>query len=140
MSSFPPIIKPLGEKPELSYTLPSEYYLSPEVYEYEKENIFYRTWQYVTHEVMLPDPGDYITVPICDENIFVIRSADGKLRAFYNVCRHRAHELLKGEGNVRKLIVCPYHVLDFRDQVHSFQSHGSIFLTVLPVIRQTDRD
>jgi choline monooxygenase len=54
-----------------------------------------------------------MTVRICDENIFVIRSADGELRAFYNVCRHRAHELLQGSGNVRKLIVCPYHAWSY---------------------------
>ena len=111
--ALPPINKPLSEKPELSFTLPSQYYLSPEVYEYEKQQIFYKTWQYVAHEVMLPDPGDYIALHICDENIFVIRSSDGELRAFYNVCRHRAHELLSGSGNLRKLIVCPYHAWSY---------------------------
>jgi carnitine monooxygenase subunit len=30
------------------------------------------------------------------------------LRAFYNVCKHRAHELLSGSGTTRN-IVCPYH-------------------------------
>ena len=113
MSALPPINKPLGKKPELSFTLPSEYYLSPEVYEYEKENIFYKTWQYIAHEVMLPDPGDYVTLSICGQNVFVIRSSDGELRSFYNVCRHRAHELLSGAGNVRKLIVCPYHAWSY---------------------------
>ena len=31
-----------------------------------------------------------------------------ELRAFYNVCKHRAHELLAGSGTTRN-IVCPYH-------------------------------
>ena len=65
---------------------------------------------------MLPDPGDYICLDICDESIFVIRSSDKKLRAFYNICRHRAHQLLQGYGNVRKLIVCPYHAWSYNDQ------------------------
>ena len=35
---------------------------------------------------------------------------DYKLRAFYNVCQHRAHELLpEGFGNVARAIICPYH-------------------------------
>ena len=34
--------------------------------------------------------------------------ADGELRAFYNVCKHRGHELVTGEGKTRAL-VCPYH-------------------------------
>ena len=81
-----------------------------------RTQIFYKTWQYVAHESMLPDPGDYVSLRLCDENVFVIRSADGELRAFYNVCRHRAHELLQGSGNVRKMIVCPYHAWSYNNQ------------------------
>ena len=113
MPKIPPLNRPLGAEPEASYTLSSEFYLSPDLYELEKKQIFYKNWQYVAHESMLADPGDYITLSICDENIFVIRSSDNQLRAFYNVCRHRAHELLQGNGNVRKLIVCPYHAWSY---------------------------
>lgn len=113
MSSLPPLQKPLTETAETSFTLPSKYYLDAEIFELEKQQIFYKTWQYVAHQSMLPNPGDYFTLKICDENIFVIRSADGELRAFYNICRHRAHELLSGTGNVRKLIVCPYHAWSY---------------------------
>ena len=115
MTSLPPLNKPLNERPESSFTLSSEYYLSEELYEQEKQQIFYRSWQYVTHQTMLPDVGDYTTLTLCDENIFVIRSSDNQLRAFYNVCRHRAHELLKGSGNLRKLIVCPYHAWSYNN-------------------------
>ncbi len=113
MPRIPLLNRPLGEHPESSFTLSSEFYLSPEVYEQEKQRIFYKSWQYVAHESMLADPGDYITLTICDENLFVIRSSDNRLRAFYNVCRHRAHELLQGSGNLRKLIVCPYHAWSY---------------------------
>ena len=113
MRKIPALNRPLAAEPEASYTLSSEFYLSPELYELENRQIFYKTWQYVAHESMLADPGDYITLSICDENIFVIRSSDSQLRAFYNVCRHRAHELLQGSGNVRKLIVCPYHAWSY---------------------------
>jgi Phenylpropionate dioxygenase and related ring-hydroxylating dioxygenases, large terminal subunit len=54
------------------------------------------------------EPGCYITCRIADENIIVIRGKDGVLRGFYNVCQHRAHELLKGSGKA-KVIACPYH-------------------------------
>src|SRR5262249_54228308 len=40
--------------------------------------------------------------------IAVVRDGNGSLRAFYNVCQHRAHELLSGSG-VTRSIVCPYH-------------------------------
>ena len=106
--------KPLNEIPEDSYTLPSYLYTDPAVYDLEKERIFYRTWQYVAHESLIPNVGDYLTLRICDQNIFVIRSGDRRLRAFYNVCQHRAHELLpNGSGNVERVIICPYHAWAF---------------------------
>ena len=105
---------PLVEEPGSSYTLPSYLYTDPDVYEVEKEKIFYRTWQYVAPTCFFKEPGDYITVQICDQNLFVMMGSDNELRAFYNVCQHRAHELLpKGSGNVSKLIVCPYHAWAF---------------------------
>jgi len=106
--------KPLVATPEESYTLPSYLYTDPAVYEIEKEKIFYRTWQYVAHKMFFEKPGDYITVKICDQNLFVMLGSDNELRAFYNVCQHRAHELLPpGRGNVRSVIVCPYHAWAF---------------------------
>jgi len=115
MGGLPPLTRPLTDRVEASYTLSRDYYLDGEVFEREKRRIFYRSWQYIAHECMLPNPGDYYAERICDESVFVIRSADGELRAFYNVCRHRAHELLQGHGNVRKMIICPYHAWSYSD-------------------------
>ncbi len=116
MTRLPEFERPLTERPEESFTLPSEYYLSPEIFELEKHRIFYRSWQYVAPVGSLSETGDYATLRICDENVFVIRSDDGELRAFYNVCRHRAHELLDGRGRLRNLIVCPYHAWSYNSQ------------------------
>ena len=102
--------KPVSDLPEESFTLPSHMYTDPQVFEAEKEKIFYKTWQYIGHTSFFEKPGDYISEIICDQNIFVILGEDKKLRAFYNVCQHRAHELLPaGVGNVERGIVCPYH-------------------------------
>ncbi|MEO1142485.1 MAG: Rieske (2Fe-2S) protein, partial [Pseudomonadota bacterium] len=106
--------KPLVEEPEQSFTLPSYIYTDPAVYEIEKERIFYKSWQYVGHKSLFQNPGDYVTIRICDQHVFVMMGGDGVLRAFYNVCQHRAHELLpEGIGNVRSVIVCPYHAWTF---------------------------
>jgi len=106
--------KPLVESAQESYTLPSYVYTDPEVYEIEKEKIFYRSWQFVAHKTSFEKPGDYVTVQICDQNLFVMMGKDDELRAFYNVCQHRAHELLPaGSGNVKSAIVCPYHAWAF---------------------------
>ena len=113
-TELPAMERPLTAEPMTSFTLPSEYYTSPAVYEREKEAIFYRTWQYVAHRSAFEKPGDYVAIRICDQSVFVMQGGDGVLRAFYNVCRHRAHELLgEPHGNVQSAIVCPYHAWTF---------------------------
>ncbi|MEM7208450.1 MAG: aromatic ring-hydroxylating dioxygenase subunit alpha [Pseudomonadota bacterium] len=93
---------------ELVTALPNHYYTDPAIFEQEKEKLFYRTWQYAGHVSSLRNPGDYITTRIGDQSVFISRGKDNALRAFYNVCQHRAHELLEGQGNT-SVIVCPYH-------------------------------
>jgi len=66
MAELPPLTRPLTERAEESYTLSRDYYLDAGVFEREKRNIFYRSWQYVAHESMLPNPGDYYAERICD--------------------------------------------------------------------------
>ncbi|MEM7123695.1 MAG: aromatic ring-hydroxylating dioxygenase subunit alpha [Pseudomonadota bacterium] len=105
-AAFP---KPLSEDATRSYTLPADYYIDPDVFELEKERIFFRTWQYVGPASEVAKAGDYMTTTVVDQGVFVIRGRDGVLRAFYNVCQHRAHELLQGKGNVKAVITCPYH-------------------------------
>lgn len=103
------VTKPSGMKPATVWTLPARAYTDPSLMKEEKERIFFRTWQYVGHECELARPGDYITARIVDEGIFVVRTQQGKLEGFYNVCKHRAHELLQGSGRLGPIITCPYH-------------------------------
>lgn len=88
------------------------YYIDDTVFAREKERIFLRSWLYACHVSELANPGDYVTFETCGQNLFAIRGKDGVLRAFYNVCMHRAHELLEGRGNKRQ-IVCPYHAWSY---------------------------
>ena len=96
------------ESPNRSYSLPARAYIQPGYLSVEQHEIFYKSWQYICHIEQLLNPGDYVAFKIQDRPIIALRDRDGELRAFYNVCRHRGHELLSGEGNV-KTIVCPYH-------------------------------
>lgn len=91
-----------------SATLPANLYIDPAVWEQEKRQIFYKSWNYVGGISLLANPGDYVATRIADEGVVVIRNGAGELKAFFNVCSHRAHELLRGQGNVRA-ITCPYH-------------------------------
>lgn len=100
---------PLLSDPARSRTLPGYLYSDPRVLDEERRRIFYRSWQLAGHVSELTSAGDYVTVDVAGQSVFVIRGKDGALAAFFNVCQHRAHELLAGKGNVKSVIVCPYH-------------------------------
>jgi phenylpropionate dioxygenase-like ring-hydroxylating dioxygenase large terminal subunit len=89
-------------------SLDARYYTDPKVFQAEKSGLLARTWQFTGHASRLEKPGDYFTFEIAGESLFCIHGRDGAIRGFYNVCQHRAHELVSGEGNA-KLLVCPYH-------------------------------
>ncbi|MEL6767622.1 MAG: aromatic ring-hydroxylating dioxygenase subunit alpha [Pseudomonadota bacterium] len=89
-------------------SLEARYYTDPGVYERERQGLMGRTWQYGCHASQVPNPGDYVTFEIAGESLFCIRGRDGVLRTFYNVCQHRAHQLVSGTGTTR-VVVCPYH-------------------------------
>ncbi len=104
--------RPVHEQPQHSYTIPSILYLDEKIYEHEKQNIFYCNWHYAGHVSQLSKTGDYLTASVADESVFIVRCQDDTLRGFYNVCRHRAHQLLEGSGNTHN-IVCPYHAWSY---------------------------
>ena len=88
--------------------LDARYFTDIGIYERVKKNIYFKTWQLACHNSQVADSGDYFTFSIFEQDIAVIRGTDGTLRALYNVCQHRGHQLLKGSGNKRS-ITCPYH-------------------------------
>ena len=98
--------------PAVSYTIPARFYVSPEIYALEKDAIFYKTWHYAGHVSQVAEQRSYFTTSIHEQNIFVARGQDDEIRAFYNVCAHRGHELLEGSGK-KNVITCPYHAWAF---------------------------
>ncbi len=104
--------RPLDRDPARSLTLPSHLYTSADAFAREREAIFFRNWHLAGHVSDLPEAGSYITTAIHDQNVFICRCKDGMLRGFYNVCAHRAHELLSGTGRAR-VITCPYHAWSY---------------------------
>ncbi|MGI9319764.1 MAG: aromatic ring-hydroxylating oxygenase subunit alpha [bacterium] len=99
-------------KPARSFSLHSDCYRIPSYLELEQAQIFHKSWQFLCHEEKLRDPGSYVAADVQGQSIVACRDTKGELRAFYNVCKHRGHELLKGEGRTR-LIVCPYHAWSY---------------------------
>ena len=47
--------------------------------------------------------------------VLVTRGADGKIRAFLNMCRHRGNRVCRGEAGNATTFTCPYHGWSFRN-------------------------
>ena len=94
--------------PTRSMSLHADAYTGSRWHEIEQREVFARTWQWVCHVESLREPGSYTALDVAGMPVALVRGRDGELRAFYNVCQHRAHELLAGTGRTDS-IVCPYH-------------------------------
>ena len=104
--------RPFTADPGKSFTIPARYYFGASVYEQEKEAIFFRNWWYAGHASQAAEPGCYLETRIHDQSVIIVRGRDGALRAFYNVCQHRGHELVQGSGRTN-LLTCPYHAWSY---------------------------
>ncbi|HEY1468095.1 MAG TPA: Rieske 2Fe-2S domain-containing protein [Candidatus Acidoferrum sp.] len=104
---------------ESAETLAARYYTDPAMLALEKERIFRRTWQLVgtlsqscgeLHGVKrtIADPESYFTFDVAGEPVVVTRDNAGTLRAFSNVCRHRAGPIAQGAG-CKHVLNCAYH-------------------------------
>src|SRR2546423_815354 len=97
-----------GEDLARAFTLPASAYVDPSIYDRERDRIFARTWQLVARADELSRVGDLKPTTILDEPILISRGLDGKLRGFYNVCRHRAAQVVVAKAN-RRSSQCPSH-------------------------------
>jgi choline monooxygenase len=109
----------VNEQIECAHTLASRFYIDPAILEIEKEKIFRRTWQLVgtlsqpCGEVngakrIIADPETFFTADVTGEPIVIVRDKEGTLRAFSNVCRHRAGPIAQGSG-CKNVLRCGYH-------------------------------
>ena len=89
-------------------SLDARYYIDPEIFGVENAGLLAKTWQFGCHISDLAEVGGYVTFEVAGENLFAVRGRDEKIRVFFNVCQHRAHQLVEGTGTTRA-VVCPYH-------------------------------
>lgn len=81
-----------------------------DLFDLEMIRVFGRSWVWLGDVDDLRDPGDYVTAPIGTQQVMVVRTGDGELKGFLNVCRHRASGLLAdARGNCGRFVTCPYH-------------------------------
>jgi phenylpropionate dioxygenase-like ring-hydroxylating dioxygenase large terminal subunit len=89
-------------------TLPWSWYSDPAVFQVERERIFLRSWQYVGRADEVAEPSSFAATRAGHVPVVLVRDAEGTLRAFLNVCRHRGSIVCEGSGR-RTTLQCPYH-------------------------------
>ena len=87
--------------------LPVDWYLNPDIYALEQAHLFSLLPQYVGHELMTPNAGDYHVLDWMHHAMALVNQ-HGEPQLISNICRHRQAVMLSGQGNTQH-IVCPLH-------------------------------
>ena len=102
-------IKELLNNQQEDWSLDQKFYKDTSIFDLEKHNIFYNSWIFIGHESQIPNKGDFFVYKLLDEEIIVLRNKENKVKAFFNVCRHRGSRVcLEEKGNTSRFS-CPYH-------------------------------
>jgi len=102
-------IKELLNHQQEDWSLDQRFYKDISIFDLEKHNIFYNSWIFIGHESQIPNKGDFFVYKLLDEEIIVLRNKENKVKAFFNVCRHRGSRVcLEEKGNTSRFS-CPYH-------------------------------
>jgi nitrite reductase/ring-hydroxylating ferredoxin subunit len=90
--------------------IPYARYIDPEFAALEAEKFWPHVWQMACRLDQIPGPGDYTVYEILDQSILIVRVDEATIKAFHNVCPHRATALAAGSGRFQlETIVCPFH-------------------------------
>ncbi|MES1201326.1 MAG: aromatic ring-hydroxylating dioxygenase subunit alpha [Pseudomonadota bacterium] len=96
--------------PHAPETLPASWYSDAALWPRERAEIFAKSWMFATHVSALPEPSSWRAETLAGYPVLMVRDEKGALRAFHNVCRHRAGPLTQGEsGRCQGALVCQYH-------------------------------
>lgn len=94
---------------EQAHTIPALWYFDEEIYRAECRHVFGGTWQIAGLLDHVATAGSYLTTDIAGEPVLVLRDDAGELRAFYNVCRHRAALVMTEPRGHATRLRCRYH-------------------------------
>ncbi len=89
--------------------LAARFYVHPAMPALEARAVFASSWQLVCHQAQLRGVGDHVVAEIAGLPLLVVSSDETAIRAFHNVCRHRAGPIANCDGKGAKALRCRYH-------------------------------
>jgi choline monooxygenase len=98
----------LARPAHLAQGLPGAFY-GEDFYALEQRTLFPRSWCAVSVASAIPEPGDVLPVDLAGWPLLLLRNRAGELRAFHNICRHRAMRLVGEPCHKARLLRCPWH-------------------------------
>lgn len=91
-------------------SLPAFHHTAESHLETERRLLFRRQPIAAALSADLPAPGRFVTLESGGVPLLVVRGADGKARAYVNVCRHRGAPVAAGHGEAAGgRLRCPFH-------------------------------
>jgi phenylpropionate dioxygenase-like ring-hydroxylating dioxygenase large terminal subunit len=94
--------------PVTAHVIGNEAYVSADYARAESDKLWSKIWQVACREEEIEGVGAYVTYDIGEESIIVVRVAEDRIAAYFNVCQHRGRRLTTGCGKARGF-VCPFH-------------------------------
>ena len=89
--------------------MPAARYTSEAYFELERQHIFRKSWLFAGHIDEVPEPGCYMRWDNTGDPIIIVHGTDGKVRAFYNTCRHRGAPVVTEDRGKSSRLMCGYH-------------------------------
>ena len=89
--------------------LAARFYVEPRMPQLDAAAVFAKSWQLVGHQSQLSGVGDHLVTEIAGLPLLVVRSDATTIRAFHNVCRHRAGPIATCDGRGATALRCRYH-------------------------------
>ena len=101
----------MSQRPDLPDThyLDNRIFTDEAIFRRELDDIFQKVWLFACHESEIANPGDFRATVAGGKPIVAVRGTDGAIRAFYNVCRHRAAQVVCEDSGNAKEFQCFYH-------------------------------
>ena len=102
-------IRALLDQRRPGHALPQPFYTDPDIFQFDLDAIYGRSWIMAGFEAEVPRPGSTLALTVGRSPVVIVRGRDHTLRAFHNSCRHRGAQICADGPSKRPRLVCPYH-------------------------------
>jgi phenylpropionate dioxygenase-like ring-hydroxylating dioxygenase large terminal subunit len=112
-------ISEAGDAAAAAVRIPVEAYISADYARTERDKLWRKVWLQAGRVEDIPEAGNYLTYDISDDSVLIVRTAEGTIKAYWNVCPHRGRRLVDTPPGMRNArgkktsFVCGFHAWTF---------------------------